>query len=114
MIVVHMVKCVNSDWLVCSSFSPPATVVLIILLGFEALLFGIFTVVMFGTQISAIISDETGIESLKQEEPKWNRKSYSASLRSVFGSEFNIGWFSPFVKPNLRFINSLTSKLYEV
>ena len=114
MIVVHMVKCINSDWLVCSSFSPPATVVLIILLGFEALLFGIFTIVMFATQISAIISDETGIESLKQEEPKWNRKSYAASLKSVFGSEFNIGWLSPFVKPNLRFINSLTSKLYEV
>ncbi len=109
-----MVKCVNSDWLECSSFTPPATVVLIILLGFESLLFGIFTAVMFGTQISAILTDETGIESLKQEEPKWNKKSYSSSLKAVFGSDLSVQWFSPFVKPNLRFISSLTAKLYEV
>lgn len=69
---------------------------------------------MFGTQITAIIQDETGIESLKHEEPKWTRKSYSSSLKSVFGSEFSIKWLSPFVKPNLRFINSLTAKLYDV
>lgn len=54
----------------CSSFSPAATLILIILLGFEALLFGIFTLVMFFTQISAIFSDETQIETLKAE-GKW-------------------------------------------
>lgn len=43
----------------CSSFSPPATVILLILLCFEALLFLIFTSVMFGTQVHSICTDET-------------------------------------------------------
>lgn len=43
----------------CSSKSPPATVIFLILLIFEALLFAIFTCVMFGTQVQAIWNDET-------------------------------------------------------
>lgn len=43
----------------CSSFSPPTTVILLILLCFEGLLFFIFTGVMFGTQIHSICTDET-------------------------------------------------------
>lgn len=43
----------------CSSFSPPTTVILLILLCFEALLFLIFTSVMFGTQVHSICTDET-------------------------------------------------------
>ena len=43
----------------CTLFSPPATTILIIFLLFEGLLFSIFTGVMFGTQMSAICSDET-------------------------------------------------------
>lgn len=43
----------------CSSFSPPATVILLILLCFEGLLFLIFTAVMFGTQVHSICTDET-------------------------------------------------------
>ena len=114
MIIMHLIKCVNSEWDVCSSFSPPSTVILMILLGFESLLFGIFTAVMFGTQISAICSDETGIESLKHETPKWNKKSYTASLKTVFGGEPTIKWLSPFEKPNTKYIESLSAKLYEV
>ncbi|GIY39328.1 hypothetical protein CEXT_443451 [Caerostris extrusa] len=44
----------------------PVTVILLILLIFEALLFAIFTCVMFGTQVQAIWNDETGIEQLKK------------------------------------------------
>lgn len=43
----------------CSSFSPPATIILLILLCFEGLLFLIFTSVMFGTQVHSICTDET-------------------------------------------------------
>lgn len=43
----------------CSSFSPPTTVILLILLCFEGLLFFIFTSVMFGTQVHSICTDET-------------------------------------------------------
>ena len=44
---------------VCSGFSPPATTVFLIFLIFEGLLFGIFTAIMCGTQVSAICTDET-------------------------------------------------------
>lgn len=43
----------------CTTYSPPTTVVFILILTFEALLFAIFTAVMFGTQIQAIWNDET-------------------------------------------------------
>ncbi|CAB1321232.1 unnamed protein product, partial [Coregonus sp. 'balchen'] len=55
----------------CSSFSPPATVILLILLCFEALLFLLFTSVMFGTQVHSICTDETGIERLKGGAGRW-------------------------------------------
>lgn len=47
----------------CSNFSPPATVILLILLCFEGLLFLIFTAVMFGTQVHSICTDETVSEN---------------------------------------------------
>lgn len=56
----------------CSNFSPPATVILLILLCFEGLLFLIFTAVMFGTQVHSICSDETV--------SKWNSNFSALSL----------------------------------
>lgn len=106
MIIFHMMRCVEADWLQCSSFSPASTLILVIMLGFESLLFGIFTVVMFCTQISAIFSDETQIETLKGEEPKWARKGKWASLKAVFGRDVGIKWLSPFAKPNLKYLSS--------
>jgi len=51
--------CVRQEWRECSTFNPPATVVLLLFLAFEALLFAIFTAVMLGTQLQAIWNDET-------------------------------------------------------
>ncbi len=102
-----MFRCVENDWTQCSSFSPAATLILLILLGFESLLFGIFTLVMFCTQMSAIFSDETQIESLKQEEPKWAKKNKWSSLKSVFGNDPTIKWLSPFAKPTFKYMNKL-------
>ena len=62
---------------------------------FEGLLFALFTSIMFGTQVSAIWYDETGIEALKKEEATWVRKSRWKSIQAVFG-RFSIQWFSPF------------------
>lgn len=59
--VSQFVWCLHSEWKQCSWYTPPATVVFLILLGFEALLFAIFTMVMFATQLQAICSDETVI-----------------------------------------------------
>uniref|UniRef100_A0A803XTR2 Palmitoyltransferase n=1 Tax=Meleagris gallopavo TaxID=9103 RepID=A0A803XTR2_MELGA len=59
MVGFHFLYCFEEDWTKCSSFSPPTTVILLILLCFEALLFLIFTSVMFGTQVHSICTDET-------------------------------------------------------
>ncbi len=69
---------------------------------------------MFCTQISAIFSDETQIETLKNESPKWVKKGKWSSLKSVFGRDFGYNWLSPFVKPNLKYINSTFNKLLDV
>lgn len=83
---------------------------------FEALLFSIFTWIMFGTQLHAIITDETGIEQLKRELPSWQRRSKWKSLQVrvylflqliandfdlqiVMGGRFGVDWFNPFVTP---------------
>lgn len=57
--VNQFIICVRHEWKECSAYSPPATVVLLLFLVFEALLFAIFTAVMLGTQLQAIWNDET-------------------------------------------------------
>ncbi|XP_048254948.1 palmitoyltransferase ZDHHC3-like isoform X2 [Haliotis cracherodii] len=95
----HFISCLGSDWKGCSGLSPPATTILLIFLIFEGLLFGIFTAIMFGTQLSAICTDETGIEQLKKEQATWDRKSKWLSIKAVFGHPFSMEWFSPFATP---------------
>ncbi|MBZ3883823.1 Palmitoyltransferase ZDHHC3 [Sciurus carolinensis] len=84
----------------CSSFSPPTTVILLILLCFEALLFLIFTSVMFGAQVHSICTDETGIEQLKKEERRWAKKTKWMNMKAVFGHPFSLGWARPFATPD--------------
>lgn len=57
--VNHFIFCIRHEWKECSVYSPPATVVFLLFLVFEALLFAIFTAVMLGTQMQAIWHDET-------------------------------------------------------
>lgn len=57
--VYQFVTCIRHEWRDCSTYSPPATVVLLLFLIAEALLFAIFTAVMLGTQLHAIWNDET-------------------------------------------------------
>ncbi|XP_063308176.1 palmitoyltransferase ZDHHC3 isoform X2 [Pelobates fuscus] len=96
MVGVHFLYCFEEDWTKCSSFSPPTTVILLILLCFEGLLFLIFTSVMFGTQVHSICTDETGIERLKKEDPTWEKTSSWEALKQAFGGNFSPGWLSPF------------------
>jgi len=95
----HFINCIHGDWKTCTVYSPPATVVFILFLLFEGLLFALFTSIMFGTQVSAIWYDETGIETLKKEEARWVKKSKWKSMQAVFG-RFSLSWFSPFSKLN--------------
>ncbi|XP_042521994.1 palmitoyltransferase ZDHHC3 isoform X2 [Dipodomys spectabilis] len=100
MVGFHFLHCFEEDWTKCSSFSPPATVILLIMLCFEALLFLIFTSVMFGTQVHSICTDETGIEQLKKEERRWAKKTKWMNMKAVFGHPFSLGWASPFATPD--------------
>ncbi|NP_001086701.1 zinc finger DHHC-type containing 3 S homeolog [Xenopus laevis] len=99
MVALHFLYCFEEDWTKCSSFSPPTTVILLIMLCFEGLLFLIFTAVMFGTQVHSICTDETGIEQLKKEERRWAKKTRWMNLKAVFGHPFSIGWLSPLATP---------------
>jgi hypothetical protein len=61
------------------------------------------------------MSDETQIESLKQEERKWTKKSKWSSLKSVFGSDSSLfKWLSPFTKPDFKYLSSTFNKLVDV
>lgn len=103
--------CIRHEWRDCTTYSPPATVVLLLFLIFEALLFAIFTVVMLGTQVQAIWNDETGIEQLKKEEARWVKKSRWKSIQAVFG-RFSIAWLSPFTRPTVK--SKYEADLYSV
>uniref|UniRef100_A0A8C5VCZ5 Palmitoyltransferase ZDHHC3 n=1 Tax=Microcebus murinus TaxID=30608 RepID=A0A8C5VCZ5_MICMU len=100
MVGFHFLHCFEEDWTKCSSFSLPTTVILLILLCFEGLLFLIFTLVMFGTQVHSNCTDETGIEQLKKEERRWAKKSKWMNMKAVFGHPFSLGWASPFATPD--------------
>lgn len=101
MSVNQFAMCIKHEWKECSTFSPPATVILLLFLTFEGLLFAIFTIIMLGTQLNAIWTDETGIEQLKKEERKWVKMSRWRAIETVFG-KFSILWLSPFSQPKLK------------
>ncbi|XP_069873689.1 palmitoyltransferase ZDHHC3 isoform X2 [Dipodomys merriami] len=96
MVGFHFLHCFEEDWTKCSSFSPPATVILLILLCFEALLFLIFTSVMFGTQVHSICTDETGIERLKRKNHPRAPRGGWRSVEAAFGGPPSPNWLNPF------------------
>ncbi|KAK1887776.1 Palmitoyltransferase ZDHHC7 [Dissostichus eleginoides] len=78
----QFITCVKVQWSECSDFSPPVTMLLMIFLCMESLLFFTFTAVMFSTQLHSICNDET---------TRW------AGLRSVFGGGApSLRWINPF------------------
>ncbi|XP_069575723.1 palmitoyltransferase ZDHHC7-like isoform X2 [Brachyistius frenatus] len=92
----QFITCVRVQWAECSDFSPPVTMMLMIFLCMESLLFLTFTAVMFCTQLHSICNDEQEIERLKNEKPTWERQTRWAGLRSVFGGHPSLRWISPF------------------
>uniref|UniRef100_A0A4X1TFH3 Palmitoyltransferase n=1 Tax=Sus scrofa TaxID=9823 RepID=A0A4X1TFH3_PIG len=99
MVGFHFLHCFEEDWTKCSSFSPPTTVILLILLCFEGLLFLIFTSVMFGTQVHSICTDETGIERLQRKHQPRERTGSWESVKETFGGDFSLNWCNPFSGP---------------
>ncbi|CAF0838785.1 unnamed protein product [Didymodactylos carnosus] len=103
LIIYHLYTCVSSDWTACKYWSPPATIIFIIFLAFEGLSFGIFTMIMFCSQVWSIYTDVTAIESLKKEYTG-KRQSFISALKIVFGTQFGIHWLNPFFPPTHHLI----------
>ncbi|XP_065676265.1 palmitoyltransferase ZDHHC3-like [Hydra vulgaris] len=91
----YVLRCSDNDWKGCTIFSPPTTIIFIVFLLFEGLLFGLFTMIMFCTQLNSVIHDETGIEHLKKE-ARVKQGNWKDRLKDMFGGDFGITWFSPF------------------
>uniref|UniRef100_UPI00358DE2F2 palmitoyltransferase ZDHHC3-like isoform X2 n=1 Tax=Myxine glutinosa TaxID=7769 RepID=UPI00358DE2F2 len=67
MVAVHILNCLGDTYDKCSSFSPGISILLIIFLSIEGMLFFIFTSIMCGTQIFSICNGEMG------QEPFWGK-----------------------------------------
>lgn len=78
----------------------------------EAIVFGLFTIIMLFDQLSAIFENLPGIDAL-QNKVVSNRKSKYQSLIDVFGSKFNYYWFIP-GKPTQQLINMFNQDINEV
>lgn len=98
MVVIHFIQCFDSQWRDCSLFSPPTTIIFLITLTFEGLLFFLFTCIMFCTQLHSMCYDETGIEQLKNER-HGRGKSKWLNIKAVFGDKFSYEWFLPCAQP---------------
>ncbi|CAD6184327.1 unnamed protein product [Caenorhabditis auriculariae] len=95
----QFVLCVGVEWQGCSALGPPGTTLMLIFLLFEAILFAIFTSVMFGTQISSICSDETTIEAYKRGGDERVRNNSWKNMQMVFGGPFSLRWLNPLADP---------------
>jgi len=101
MAVQKIVTCSDSEWRSCGSLSPPVSLMLLTILLFISLLFGLFTGIMFGTQIYAILDDQTGIEKLKNETATWERLTWKQNLQEVFGTQAGCTWLLPVMPSHL-------------
>ncbi|KAL7673021.1 hypothetical protein ACOME3_007894 [Neoechinorhynchus agilis] len=108
LVAYKIYQCSRNDWAGCewnpSSQTFPASFILIIIVGFESVLFGFFTLIMTCSQLFAVCNDETSIEVLKREQQPFKR-TWTDNLRLVFASSpsskrFSLTWCSPFHSPS--------------
>jgi len=97
MIVLATVGCISGG---CIGLTTPTPLLLTIMLLFESLLFFLFTVIMFSTQMHSICTNETAIEQWKNER-HWGKETKWLNMKSVFGDKFSLHWFSPFSEPTV-------------
>ncbi|EDV21684.1 expressed hypothetical protein [Trichoplax adhaerens] len=98
----HFIICHSIEARNCKPFSLPATIVFVVALLFEGLLFGLFTLIMWSSQMYAIANDETGIEALKSNKDGVQKKAWLMNFKEVFGGSFSLLWFSPFNSVHYR------------
>ena len=93
---IHFYECAASGFNQCNGLiTGPPHLVMMVLAVLEALLFVLFTFIMFCSQVYAIAYDETGIERLKHEDVERDT-TFCESMREVFGSKGSWHWLSPF------------------
>lgn len=99
--IYRLIYCVSNEWNNCSVYSPPKILICILILMICAFIFGTFTIVMLVKQLVAICHDKTGIERLKKEQARWEKKTRWKNLQVVFGP-VSVTWLSPFHGPNCK------------
>ncbi|KRZ13467.1 Palmitoyltransferase ZDHHC3 [Trichinella zimbabwensis] len=97
--VWKFLRCLEVDWKGCSRFSPQETTFILVILLCEALLFALFTIIMFCTQMYAIYNDETTIEQMKRGKRSWSKRNRLSSVKAVFGSKVSLSWLNPLSVP---------------
>lgn len=110
--VSNFLVCLETDWntnLACPVLNKagkpePTNLICLVFLSFAAVLFALFTLIMFCLQAKAIWSDWTGIENLKKENR--DRESGCTNLKSVFGKHVLL-WCSPFTAPPERIASTI-------
>lgn len=88
----------------------PETMIMLVFLIFETLLFSLFCMIILGTQINAIWTDSTYIENLKKEGRRG--KSGFKNLKLVLGDNIAI-WLSPFTQAPAKKKSSLDNNFPE-
>jgi len=63
---------------------------------FMALLFALFTIIMFSDQLSCIMNNTSTIDKLKKNIDEKNVESSWDLIKEVFGGDFSLMWFVPF------------------
>jgi len=88
---------------------------LMALLFFEAILFGLFTCAMASEQLSSILSDQTGIERIKHDYTPQQRSTL-AHLSETFGRPFSLLWLVPTAVKfhGIPYLDMVLSKGYEI
>lgn len=113
--VGNFLVCLEADWnsnpacpvLNKAGKPEPTNLITLVFLSFAAILFALFTLIMFCLQAKAIWSDWTGIENLKKESR--DRRSGCTNLKSVFGKHVLL-WCSPFTTPPEKIESSVVDE----
>lgn len=98
MVAWFFFRCVGQNFEGCDGILPGPLAFIFTILGvFEGFLFSLFTCIMFCSQVHAIATDETGIESLKRESRE--KSTWTESFVEVFGSPPSVRWLNPLSPP---------------
>jgi len=98
LLVLRLMATLNEPRLFLTTHShgpqEPVSMLYMFLLLFESLLFGLFTSAMFCEQLSSILTDQTGIERLKNDYAP-PRRSAVQNLSETFGRPCSLLWLLP-------------------